>query len=61
MYGFGATQAPPEIKNWQARAAVEAGRCSDLLIGDLRGDARVKAINVSKGFLRIRRQEPCRA
>ncbi len=50
MYGYGATQAPVEIKNWQARAAVEAGRCSDLLIGDLTGDAKLKAINVSKGF-----------
>jgi TolA-binding protein len=50
MYGFGATQAPEEIKNWQARAAIEAGRCSDLLIGDLRGEARIRAVNVSKGF-----------
>jgi cellulose synthase operon protein C len=50
MYGYGATQAPDDIKNWQARAAIEAGRCSDLLIGDLRGDARIKAIGFAKTF-----------
>lgn len=32
MYGFGAEQAPEEIKNWQAKSGFEAGRCGELLI-----------------------------
>lgn len=50
MFGYGATQASSEIKNWQARSAVEAGRCSEVLIGDLIGARRAKAIQVAKGF-----------
>jgi len=50
MYGYGATQATPDIKNWQARAAVEAGRCSEVLIGDLSGQRKAKAIEIAKGF-----------
>ncbi len=42
MYGFGAQQAAEPIKNWQARSAVEAGRCAELLIGDLQGERRAK-------------------
>jgi cellulose synthase operon protein C len=50
MYGYGATQAPNEVKNWQARAAMEAGRCSELLIGDLAGQKKAKAIRIAKNF-----------
>jgi len=50
MYGFGGTQAPAEVKNWQARSAYEAGRCSEVLIGDLTGERRKKAIDASKKF-----------
>lgn len=50
MYGYGGTQAPNEIRNWQALAAWEAGRCSEVLISDLKGDSRTKAIGVSKKF-----------
>jgi hypothetical protein len=50
MYGFGGTQAPAEIKNWQARSAYEAGRCSEVLIGDLTGERRRKAIDAAKKF-----------
>jgi TolA-binding protein len=50
MYGYGGTQAPNEIRNWQALAAWEAGRCSEVLISDLKGDSRIKAIGVSKKF-----------
>ena len=50
MYGFGGTQAPEEIKNWQARSAYEAGRCSEVLIGDLTGERRRKAIDAAKKF-----------
>jgi cellulose synthase operon protein C len=50
MYGFGGTQAPQEIKNWQARSAYEAGRCSEVLIGDLTGERRRKAIDAAKKF-----------
>ena len=50
MFGFGGVQAPAEIKNWQARSAFEAGRCAELLIGDLTGDRREKAIKIAKDF-----------
>jgi len=50
MYGYGGTQAPSEIKNWQARAAYEAGRCSEVLIADQKGDKRKKASEVAKKF-----------
>ncbi len=32
MFGYGADQALPEVKNWQAKAGYEAGRCSEVLI-----------------------------
>ncbi len=48
MYGFGGTQAPAEVKNWQARSAYEAGRCSEVLIGDLNGERRRKAIDAAR-------------
>ncbi len=50
MYGFGGNQAPSDIKNWQARAAFEAGRCSEVLIADLTGERKKKAIDVAKKF-----------
>ncbi len=50
MYGYGATQAPEDVKNWQARAAMEAGRCSEVLIGNLNGQEKAKAIRIAKNF-----------
>ena len=50
MYGYGGTQAPADIKNWQARAAYEAGRCSEVLIADQKGEKRKKAIEVARKF-----------
>jgi TolA-binding protein len=50
MYGYGGTQAPYEIKNWQARAAFEAGRCSEVLVSDQRGDRRKKSVDVARKF-----------
>lgn len=50
MYGYGGTQAPKEIRNWQALSAWEAGRCSEVLISDLKGDSRAKAVAVSRKF-----------
>jgi tetratricopeptide (TPR) repeat protein len=50
MFGFGGTQAPVEVKNWQARSAYEAGRCSEVLIGELTGERRKKAIETAKSF-----------
>ena len=32
MFGYGAENAPAEIKNWQAKSGFEAGRCSELLM-----------------------------
>jgi hypothetical protein len=50
MFGYGGTQAPEDIKNWQARSAFEAGRCSEITIGDLTGDRRKKAVDASRKF-----------
>ena len=50
MFGYGAEKADPGTKNWQARGAFEAGRCSEALIKDLKGDARSKAIDFAKDF-----------
>jgi hypothetical protein len=32
MYGFGGEAAPAEVKAWQARAGLEAGRCAETLL-----------------------------
>lgn len=50
MYGFNASQVTDDVKNWQARAAFEAGRCSELFIGDLTGERRKKAIETAVKF-----------
>ena len=50
MFGYGGTQAPADIKNWQARAAYEAGRCSEVLISDQKGDKKKKAVDVAVKF-----------
>ena len=50
MFGYGGTQAPTDIKNWQARAAFEAGRCSEVLIVDQKGEKKKKAVDVAKKF-----------
>ncbi|WP_353620870.1 tetratricopeptide repeat protein [Rhodopirellula sp. JC639] len=36
MFGFGGENAPPAIKNWQAKSGFEAGRCSELLMQSAR-------------------------
>ena len=50
MFGYGGTQAPEDIKNWQARAAFEAGRCSEVLIADQKGDKKKKAVDMAMKF-----------
>ncbi len=50
MFGYGGTQAPSDIKNWQARSAFEAGRCSEVLIADQKGEKKKKAVDVAKKF-----------
>lgn len=50
MYGYGSDQAPAAIRNWQARAAVEAGRCTELTIAELDGVKRQKAIELAIRF-----------
>ena len=50
MYGYGGTQAVDEIKNWQARSAFEAGRCSEVLLSDQTGDKKKKAVDIAKKF-----------
>ena len=50
MFGYSGTQATSDIKNWQARAAFEAGRCSEVLIVDQKGEKKRKAVDVAKKF-----------
>ena len=50
MYGYGGESATPEIKNWQARSAFEAGRCSEVLIADLSGDKKARAVRIASDF-----------
>jgi cellulose synthase operon protein C len=53
IYGFGEKKAPNDVKNWQCRAAYEAGRCSEFLIGKLAGNQRAEAIKLAKKFYQI--------
>lgn len=51
MYGYGADQAPPPIRNWQAKSGYEAGRCAELMIQEAsRPEARSKAAEYAVGF-----------
>ena len=50
MYGFGGEKAPVEIKNWQARSAFEAARCSEVLLQNLSGLARQKVVDTTIEF-----------
>ncbi|MEM0924657.1 MAG: hypothetical protein AAGJ83_01335, partial [Planctomycetota bacterium] len=51
MFGFGAEDAPADIKNWQAKSGFEAGRCSELLMQTARTkDAKDRAKTFAKQF-----------
>lgn len=50
MYGYGGESASADIKNWQARSAFEAGRCSEVLIADLSGDKKTRAVKIATDF-----------
>ncbi len=50
MYGFGGDKAPEEIKNWQAKSAFEAARCSEVLINNLNGTAKKKVVETAIEF-----------
>ncbi|MEM7473786.1 MAG: tetratricopeptide repeat protein [Planctomycetota bacterium] len=50
MFGYGGEKAPDSIKNWQAKSAFEAARCSEILIDSLGGDARKKVIDTAREF-----------
>ncbi len=52
MYGYGAERAPEQIKGWQARAALEAARCSETLAGELTGQSRAKMLRAAEDFYR---------
>ncbi|MEM1228450.1 MAG: tetratricopeptide repeat protein [Planctomycetota bacterium] len=54
MYGFGAEQAPPPIRNWQAKSGFEAGRCAELLIQVAKTDAKkAKATEYARRFYKF--------
>ena len=49
MFGFGAEQATPETKNWQAKSGYEAGRCAEVQITEAKdAAAKQKAIADAK-------------
>jgi TolA-binding protein len=50
MYGYGAEQATPDIKKWQAKSAFEAGRSAELLIQNANGEKRQRTIEISRQF-----------
>lgn len=50
MYGFGADAAPQDIKNWQAKAAFEAARCSEVLAEDRRGNDRQQILQKAQEY-----------
>jgi TolA-binding protein len=50
MFGFGADQAPEEVKTWQATAGFEAGRCAENQVKDAAPAERAKRINDAKTF-----------
>jgi TolA-binding protein len=49
-FGFGGEKAADEIKNWQAKSAFEAARCYEVLVADLKGDSRQKALAEAEKF-----------
>jgi cellulose synthase operon protein C len=53
MYGFGADKAPEDIKNWQAKSAFEAARCSEVLIENLKGEGREKVIAATRDYYKF--------
>ncbi len=51
MFGFGAEKAPDAFKNWQAKSAFEAARCSELLMESAKSaSARSKSLKLAQDF-----------
>jgi cellulose synthase operon protein C len=50
MYGFGGDKAPEDIKNWQAKSAFEAARCSEVLVNNLSGADKKKVVETAIEF-----------
>ena len=54
MYGFGGEKAPAEVKQWQAVAGYEAGRCAEVQIKAAKTpEERMKAIAAVQTFFRF--------
>lgn len=51
MYGFGGDKAPEDMKNWQAKNAFEAMRCSEVLIEKPAGARSRQDYHGSQGLL----------
>lgn len=50
MFGYGGDNAADDVKPWQAKAAVEAGRCAETQIEATKGADRVKWLTDAKRF-----------
>jgi hypothetical protein len=50
MFGYGGDAAAAEVKPWQAKSGVEAGRCAEVQIESAQGAARTKLIADAKRF-----------
>ncbi len=50
MFGFGGSSASEEIKNWQAKAAFEAARCTEVLAADRQGSDRQQLLDKAQEY-----------
>jgi cellulose synthase operon protein C len=58
MFGFGGAKAPESIRQWQAKAGFEAGRCSELLASTAATpEAKAKALDFARKFFQYVVQE----
>jgi cellulose synthase operon protein C len=58
MFGFGGSKAPAPIRQWQAKAGFEAGRCSELLASTAATpEAKAKALDFARKFFQYVVQE----
>jgi tetratricopeptide (TPR) repeat protein len=51
MFGYGGQQAPDDVRAWQARSALEAGRCATVLAGQQQpGQRREQYLKGARAF-----------
>lgn len=53
VLGYGGDKAPPEIKKWQVKGALEAGRCAAIKAGELNGTERTAMIARARKYFQL--------